>query len=483
MDDAWTAYAKDAKRSVAVLHHPTATPLQMVTLTATDGVDLSPYVQQARQAANELSITLTWHRQLYGAAQPKPGEIIEAQLDGKPLWWGIIESLNDYRLQAGTRTLTITVRSRDASPLWRDVRRVTDIYPTATPLSQIARDVALSLGLTDAELRLPVSSSYTAHSNTQLADLAAWAMLEQLYGPEGRSPFVDARGRLTTISRDCARAADITLAEDRIVAVTASRSRPPVTAFRVKWLDPSLTRVEQQDQSLAQATITAGFFQSEQKQDVSFSADGSQRAAGTYLVVKQSANSGLVPVCEESYEQISQTGGRIVLTTARWVPGLIASFVALKASAALPDIAPPFGGPTSPTGKIVYGGLELSILLVMASIGTGQYEVSGTPYDYVHGRNTTEAYNAVAPVWLSNEMEVENDFVASEDAAQAYAVRELIYNARSAGSYGVTIVDDPRVAPGDVLEFPDGSHLYVTGYSRDLTPGAPAVLDVDGFQV
>lgn len=483
MDDAWTPYAKDAKRAVMVLHHPVATPLQMVTQTATDAVDFSPYATQVRQSANELSLTLTWHMQLYGAGQPKAGEIIEVQLDDKALWWGVIESLNDYRLQAGARTMTLTVRSRDAGPFWREVRQMTGIYPTATPLSQIARDIALGLGLNDVEMQLPTSSSYTVHSNTQLADLPAWAMLQQLYGPEGRAPFVDARGRLKTISRDCARAADIGLTDDRIVAVTASRSRPSVTAVRVKWLDPVLTRVEHQDQSLAQATITAGFFQSEQKQDVTFSDDGSQRADNTYLVVKQSANSGLLPVCDEDYEQTSQTGGRIVLTTARWVPGLIGSFLALKAAAALPDIAPPFGGPTAPTGKIVYGGLELSVLLVMASIGTGQYEVNGTPYDYVNGRNTTEAYNSAAPAWLANEMEIENDFVTGEDAAQAYAVRELIYNARSASSYGVSIVDDPRIEPGDVLQFPDGSHLYVTGYSRDLTAGAPAVLDVDGFQV
>ena len=48
--------------------------------------------------------------------------------------------------------------------MWRNVPRVTDIYPTATPLAVIARDVAESLGLTGAEMLLPASSGYTIHS-------------------------------------------------------------------------------------------------------------------------------------------------------------------------------------------------------------------------------------------------------------------------------------------------------------------------------
>jgi hypothetical protein len=483
MDGAWVPYAADAIRAVQVLHHPTATPLELVQETASDGVDLSPYCSQVTQSASEASISLSWHNELYGSAQPKPGQILELQLDGAPLWWGVIESLNDYRLEVGTRTMSLLARSRDASPFWRNVRRVTDIYPTATPLALIARNVAASLGLADNEMNLPSSSGYTVHSNTQLADLPAWEMLEQLYAPFGSMPFVDARGRLKTISRDVGRAADIVLTEDRIQAVTGARSRSPVSLVRIKWLDPALTRVEQQDQSLAQATITAGYFQLEQRKDISFSNDGSQRAENTYLVIKQSANSGLVEVCDETYEQLSQTSGRIVLTTARWVPGLIGVFLALKAAAALPDISLPFGGPTAPIGKIVYGGIELSVLLVMASIGTGMYEVNGTPYDFVHARNSTEAYDSAAPSWMGNEVEIENDFVGSEQAAQAYAVRELIYQARAASSFGLTLIDDPRIEPGDIVQLPDGTRVYITGYSRDLTSGAPALLNVEGFQI
>ena len=55
--------------------------------------------------------------------------MIEIKLDGQRLWWGIIEAVNDYRLQPGVRSLTVVARSRDAFPVWREARRVTDIYP------------------------------------------------------------------------------------------------------------------------------------------------------------------------------------------------------------------------------------------------------------------------------------------------------------------------------------------------------------------
>lgn len=481
----------DAQRSAQVFYYADATPLEMVLETAADSspgaVDLSPYATAVRQSANEASVTVSWHHELDGNAQPAPGQTLEIKLDGQALWWGVIDAINDYRLESGNRSLTIVARSRDAMPHWRDVRRVTDLYPTATPIVYIARQIAESLGMTAAEIMLPGSAGYTIHSNTQLADLSAWDMLEQIFLPGGYVPFVDARGRLKTISRDASRSADVILTEDQVLSVAGSRNRPSATAVRVRWLDPSLTKVSQQDQVLATANITAGFFQLEQNQDIVFSDDGSQRAENTYMVIKQSANSGLLPVCDEEYEQLTQTTGLITLTTQFWAPALATAALAyLIYLAANPDVVQTNivtgTGVTIPIGRIEQMSAEATLLLIMMSIGTGSYEIRGTTYDYVHGRNTTEAYDCDASEWVENVLEIENDFVMSEDAAQALAVRELIYAVKSANSYSVSIVDDPRIEPGDILQLHDGTRLYVTGYSRDLSRGAPAVLEVEGFR-
>lgn len=472
---------RDTIRALTVTLYKSATLAEVTSGTAVGGFDLSPFVSGGSQTAQEASLRLSWHSELYGANQPAAGNLLTVAQNGVTIFTGIVEGINDYRLQSGERSMSITARSRDAFPQWRSVRRVTDIYPMATRLEIIARDIATDLGLTDSEINIPSVMYAVPHSNVQLADLPAWDMLESLLLPAGLSPFMDAIGRLKARSRDVTRAADQAIDATRIVTVSGSRSRPPISALRVKWLDPLLTEVAQQDQSLANANITAGYFQLTQRQDVYWSSDRTQRAKNTRLVVKQSANSGLLPVCDEDYDQTAHTGGRITLTTSAFVPGLIGAFLGLKIAWAIPDIAPPFGGPTATVGKQIAAGLEFAVFLTMASIGTGVYEVWGTPYDFVHARHTAEAYNPAAPEWLDAVEIIETDLVQNDAHAQAIAARELIYRAREAQSSGLTVVDDPRIEPGDIISMPDGARLYVTGYRRNLSPGSPAVLELEGF--
>ena len=125
---------------------------------------------------------------------------------------------------------------------------------------------------------------------------------------------------------------------------------------------------------------------------------------------------------------------------------------------------------------------EVAILLTMMSLGTGHYEIWGVPYDYIHARNTTEAYNPAAPSWMDLEERIENDFVTDEAHARMIATRLLLYRIAAASSWGAQIVDDPRIEVGDILQLPDNSRLFVTGYSRDLSRGSAATLDVQGFR-
>ena len=118
----------------------------------------------------------------------------------------------------------------------------------------------------------------------------------------------------------------------------------------------------------------------------------------------------------------------------------------------------------------------------MMSIGTGVYEIWGTPYDMVHARNTTTAYGKNTQDWEINVAEIENDFVMNQEQSQGFAVRELIYSYRSASSYNISIVDDPRIERGDIISLKDGSRVYVTDYTRDLSIGAAATLDITGFR-
>jgi hypothetical protein len=309
-------------------------------------------------------------------------------------------------------------------------------------------------------------------------------MFTVLMQPSGLEPYVDARGRFKAISRDTTRAADITLSDNtRLLSVNGSKSRSPVTEVKIKWLDPNLTEVSQQDRMLDRATMTAGFFKLKLERDVTFSQDGTQRARNTHMVVRQSANAGLLPVCSEDYSQKSITGGQIVLTTYAWVPGLATAAIAAKVAAHnIPDGVVSFGSFTIPIGRKVEAVADVVLFLTMMSIGTGVYEIWGTPYDMVHARNTTTAYGKTVQDWEINVAEIENDFVMNQQQSEGFAVRELIYAYRSASSYNISIVDDPRIERGDIIALKDGSRVYVTDYARDLSIGAPATLDITGFR-
>lgn len=487
MDFDWNEVPIDSKREISVFLYQTSTPFSVAHGLGTGAIDLSPYVRSGRMSSAETTVDLTWHLELYGASQPKTGHVLEVKFGGVQYWVGIITNIDDYRLQSGAKSMRVISRTRDAMPKWRVSHRATDIYPTSTPVDRIIADICRDMGLDITENLVPQLPLYTVHSNTQLADTTTWDMLETMLFAAGYSPFIDKKGRLRVRNRDVARQPDIEIPNERLLSVSGSKSMPPITEFQVKWLDHKLSESSQANRVLGNATITAGFFQRHQKENVWFSDDRTQRARNTYMVVKQSANSGLMPVCDEEYRQIDRFHGKITLTTRWWVPILTTVLMARKMMLSnSPDMAPqaPTGVlPTVPVGRVEEAALDIMIYLIMSSIGTGMYEIWGTPYDYVHWRNSTIAYNIHANEWETNPKSVDNDFIMDEEMAQSVAVRELLYEVKSVNSYNISIVDDFRIEQGDILQLNDGSKLYVTDFTRDITPGADAVLNITGFRV
>lgn len=482
MDNRFAQLPADTERTVAVLLHPTADFAAIIGGTAADAVDLSAFAAQVQHSAKDADVTFRYHTALNGDNQPQPGQLLELQLNGVAIFVGVIDTISAYNFKTGEHSLTVKAYSRDNTPAWKDVKRVTAVYATGTPLNAIATDVAVALGLTGIEIDLPLVNVYTVHSNVQLANMAANDMLVALLQSPGYDPFVSAIGVLKAINRSLARPSDVVLPEERVLEIKGSKQKTATTCVRIQWLDPNLQKVSQQDQPLGNATITAGFFQLKQRQEVWWSNDRTQRAENTYLVIKQSANSGLLNVCSEGYTQTTPEGGVIELDTAFWAPALAtAGLGAIVASSFIGDTVV-FAGLTIPVGKVIEAAAEVAVLLVMMSIGTGVYEIRGAPFDYVHARNTTEADAANVPVWALKNDDIENDFVMNETQAQAFAARELIYRARAAATYTVNVVDDPRIEPGDLVELYDGSRLYVLDYKRNLSSGAGNVLELTGFR-
>lgn len=477
----------NVERDVQVLHFKAANTnwQQLVNGVALADQDLSPYADQVSCSASGAEVSLVFHAQLYGAAQPRIGDFIQLRTGGQALFTGQVDGLTGYREERGARTFGLSVKTRDATPLWRQTKWVTDTYPTGTEYGVIIRDVLEAVGLTDAEMpTLFLTGLHTVHGDTQLADLPVWEMLTMILQANGQEPFITATGTMKAISRDVVRNHDIELQPFEVLNITGERARKQVTNVVVKWLNPELAKTNTQTQVLARDSITAGFFKLKQERRLYWSEDRRQRAQNTFMKIIASVNDGLLPVGDEHYEQVDEFSGRITVTTLAWVPTLAtATMAAMIANSNIGDVVTSAPGTTVTLGRRIEAAAHVAYFLIIMSLGTGNYEIWGDPYDYVHEVNSTEAYDANAPAWVRLEEEISSDFMMNEGHAQAMAVRELLYRSLSAHSWNVDIIDHYEIEKGDILKLPDGSRLYVTDYTRDLSHGAPAVLSIKGFRV
>jgi len=531
MDGRWQPINRDSAREVKFLLHPTAALHEVRRGTydtgSDDSVDLSEFVKTATQSAFDLNVTLVFNRELFGQFQPKPDQVIEVRLlqagVWQSLWMGYIDAISSFTMQRGDRQMQLVAKTREQQDIWKNTPRVTPLFPQLTNLVYISQFIARMVDLKSDEMLLPPSSHTTAHSNTQMANMTAWEMIETIFQALGWTPFIDNLGRLRAANRSLqSRVSDVKLSDDRMVKVGGQRQRPPINRVKVTWLDPELKVWRQQGRKLAgPVVVTIGWFIPYWKVHVDFSEDGTQRALGTYKRIISSVNKFAGKgFCREHWTPQTVTGGKLSFINygAALMAGTLLAMWKLIDNRkdgvhgtinVIPGddnlIAPGFEGPvhgvinvhtasvpssgvpdtlfTTPVTSKAEAALYLIFMAQMMMIGTGSYEIWGIPYEYVHAKNVSEAFDSSRPTWVNNVQEITCDLIANEEHAKAMAIRELIYSARAANKWSVTIVDDPRIEYGDILEFPDGSQLYVEDFSRGLERGTEAILDVKGFLV
>lgn len=491
MDSRWTPLTPDSKRDLKVILHPTAFLNDVRTGAATDGVDITEFVSQGSHSQFQCSLTLNWNYELFGFSQPKPNQVVEIQLLQAGLygllWLGLIESINSFTLSRGARSMQLIAHSRDSLDNFRTTKRITELFPMMTDYAYIVQKVAKTTGLTEDEIVVPTSGFTTQTSNVQLADMSAWEMISTILLPIGYAPFIDGQGRLRLANRNLqGRVPDIVLEPERVVNVLANRHRPPATRVRVKWLDPVLKKSIQLERKLAEYAVTLGWFIPYWRQEVYFSDDWTQRAADTRPFAKQDVNAFIgadITTCIVKWTQTGENKGLLEFHNEITTVAVVAAIIAWNATHVIPDIAPPFGGPVAPTGRFQEGLAMLGVMFLMMSVGSGVYEIWGKPYEWIHVRNTSEAFDSDAPPGADSPQEIESDFVINEPHAQAFAIRELIYQARSANKWTVNIIDDPRLEFSDLLQFPDGTLMFVEDFQRKFGRGSEISLEVSGFLV
>jgi hypothetical protein len=122
VNDDWQPTPIDTLMEASVRLYPTASPAEVRRGTATTVVDLTDFTKSARHSVNEANVTVTWFHELDGANQPRVGQLLAIAIGTQPLWIGIVDAIQ-YTHRRGQQQLSITARSRDGTPLWRNIAR------------------------------------------------------------------------------------------------------------------------------------------------------------------------------------------------------------------------------------------------------------------------------------------------------------------------------------------------------------------------
>jgi hypothetical protein len=407
-----------------------------------------------------------------------------------------------------TAMAQVSVFSRENNQALKRRSITSKKYTAGTELGIMVHDLLKTfLGLTDAEIRLPATLGLQfLHQVNQIAQMAPWDAITTLLQTVGQAPCFDGDGRLTSMNKNLHRQPDRVMPESTRIFdyQVPARNQDTINKVRVISLSAQLSRVDSPYQCLGTAQVTTGFFSMGEKLPVYWSEDRRQRAAETAMVVKKSVNSGLLPVGTESYMELDEFHGEIVVKIDAWVP-ILATLLTGEylAAAFIPDNTAPgqkvigtcpvapgpvyavtaTPGSTIPWGRVLQAQSMISIMLIMMCMGSAQYEVWGIPYDYAYLELKATAIVDGLAYWEENEKEIRNDFLGSQDRVDALAMLELTWEVSNANPRNLLIADDLALERGDIIQMPDGRKFFITNLSKQIQRGVLPILSLQGFKV
>jgi hypothetical protein len=465
-------------------------------------VDLSPYVQRIEYSFDRLQVTLSDEAALIfhpdsGAQRTAIGqgriirllEGFEGLAETDWLWTfsGTVEGTYTWAFQRGQNiTASFTAFSRANNQAWKRRNITSNNYTIGSDWGSmflnIAQDVMM---LGDAEVNVPFPWGVIFDKNTnQVVNYPPWDAMEQLaFGVQSKVWF-NGKGQLSLYPTSQSRVT-ATLADDMYLRRYESKGSSSETINKVilTYLDNTLSRVDGPDQLLGSATITSGFFTPSIKADVYYSDERKTRSDNPRFIVKQSANAGLISFCDESMLKVDEFYSTIEVEVSVWAPVLATTMMAaLIAASLIPDGAYLFG--TIPIGRVVESSLTVGIFLIMMCIGTGQYEIWGTPYEMVYLEQQMIAIKAGVEFWEEREKQIRNDFVSTIEQAQPLTVNELHFEVMKEQPRTLLLRYDPRYEPGDIVRLSSDVKIWVEGVSRTLTRNSVEVstMTVSGYR-
>lgn len=314
-------------------------------------------------------------------------------------------------------------------------------------------------------------SEITSQATTQFVDESPMVSIAKIAFVFGFVPRFRGDGVMVLAPNTATKGTSVFYA-DRSLFTGFARPFSPlddVNEVEVLGLSATLEKVEQPVQVLARASTTLGFFGGDERIELDFSDDQTQQADSPRLNVVQSVTGALIPFGAESFTpNVDDDGGSrsgvIDVEGAFYAPLVTSLYAARIAAAAIPDSwAGIGGGNTIPVGRLIEGSAAISIATIQATIGRGQYEIVGTPFEYVFREIRRIARVKDVSIADRRSLTIENHLLDDDsgDEVQEVANRELRNVRKRGNKWTCQMKHDLRLEPFDKFTFEDDDQEFV----------------------
>lgn len=403
--------------------------------------------------------------------------------------------------QAGVRrtrveggSARITMKAVDRSEKFIAFKSTSSNFGENTTYRTLAETIAQEdMGMDVDEIDFASwGTQITQHKTTQFVEEEPLVSIAKTMFPDGFMPRFTGEGKLSQISGVITKF-PARIYDDKCLFKFIERpfsEQNPVNRVCVIGLAGELSKVQQQRQVIGEASVTTGYFTSGEEIDVYWSKDRSMLAEDIELKILKSVNGGLVAVAgEEDMDPIPSPdgngtiGGTITITNVLASSLIVSITVGYIAAAWIPDeVTAVIAGVTIPVGRAVQAIALTAILLIMAQIGRGQYEIEGVPFEWVYKEIRACAQVQGLLSHEKNEVQIENHLVNTQSDADAAAKNVLFRAQAQANVRKVVMLWDPRLVPDDVFEV-DGRRYMLAKIKRQLQRGNEGLAEIDAFEV
>lgn len=388
-----------------------------------------------------------------------------------------------YQHTAYDRSVFYRTRRHTSGRVWLPTDTDADIGDV---LREFATNTDWGMGLDPSEV-LFGKQFYRVAKKLQIVDIPAMEALTEILSVVHKQPAFNGEGKLVARSMDLDRPV-IRIHSDNTLIQSVNipqQSQNLPSSVRVKGLDYRATRLDYKRQKLmGLGPITIGFFNPRIVTKQSFSENNDFRAVvdqSAYFVKLQGSLLAQIFSFDSSYDieisNIDDFNCQVVIEFDGVYIAILVVTLTLGAYIGLKVLGAEIGAKIPILGWVVELAATIVLLLIMdtlKAIGQIEFEVWGTPFEYVYRELDAKAILADTDAMEDEEHEVNNSILSTLDECEEFARVVLRRKTAEVAQRSITVASDPLLEPNDIIELIEEGEIaryYVVEIQRNMARG------------